>query len=155
MPLTVPTRAPDSEQILSEYLLCVIKNEWVSWVTFSVWAKQLIQCWMDGLDDCFILAICFYLGIFFFIKSREVWRIIKNTHYSNELLVTFFHICFRFLLKETKHSILTWPFVLYPTPILLYLSSEVSTIMDLLLMHFVFSYTFTYKYMHQLIHSRS
>ena len=100
----------------------------------SVWAKQLIWCWMNGLDDCFILAICFYLENFFL--NRKVWRI-KNTHYSNEPLVTFFHICFRFLLKETKHSRLIWPFVLYPTPILLYLSSEVSTIMKLLWMHFV------------------
>ena len=152
MPLIVPIRTPDSEQMLSEYLLCVIKNEWVSWVTFqseqNSWSGVEWMVWMTVL----FLQYAFIWRIFFL--NRKVWRI-KNTHYSNESLVTFFHICFRFLLKETKHSRLIWPFVLYPTPILLYLSSEVRTIVTLLWMHFVSSYTFTYKYMHQLIHSRS
>lgn len=71
MPLTVPTRAPDSEQMFSEYLLCVIKNEWVSWVTFqpeqNSWSGFEWMVWMTAL----FLQYMFLFGEFF-LKQKSM-----------------------------------------------------------------------------------
>lgn len=156
MPLRVPTRAPDSD---AQRIFAACDKEWMSFMSNifrpSKAANLVLNEWPGWL---LFSCTCFYLENF--LKSRKVWRIIKNrvscTHYHSEPLVTFFfHICFRVLMKEIKHTRLMWPFVLYLIPILLYLFSEMSTIMNLLWMPFMFSYTFTYKYMHQPIQSRS